>query len=172
MSMHTAKRARLPRYKLTPPGHVTTGGGVQAEVRYYTRADVRIGENVFRHDFKVLEILPDVVLSLPLLPIYNPTANWKDWYADVRHRWTSYRLSIIRSRDSTQLQFQATSKLGLLLTRSSSSSKVSAAGSPATLVKGRTYLRSSTHAKNEADTLDDFDTEDSITDEECSDMET
>ena len=40
MSMQTAKRARLPLYKLRNPGHVLTAGGVQVEVRYYTRAYV------------------------------------------------------------------------------------------------------------------------------------
>ena len=62
MSMQTAKRARLPLYKLRNPGHVLTAGGVQVKVGYYTRAYVRVGELVFRHHFKVLEILPDVVL--------------------------------------------------------------------------------------------------------------
>ena len=38
MSMQTAKRARLPLYKLRNPGHVLTAVGVQVEVRYYTRA--------------------------------------------------------------------------------------------------------------------------------------
>ena len=40
MSMQTAKRARLPLYKLRNPGHVLTPGGLQVEVRYYTRAYV------------------------------------------------------------------------------------------------------------------------------------
>ena len=75
MSMQTAKRARLPLYKVRDPGHALTAGGVQVEVRYYTRAYVRIGELVFRHHFKVLEILPDVVLGLPWLRSYNPTVN-------------------------------------------------------------------------------------------------
>ena len=66
MSMQTAKRARLPLFKLRNPGHVLTAGGVRVEVRYYTRAYVRVGELVFRHHLKVLEILPDVVLGLPL----------------------------------------------------------------------------------------------------------
>ena len=47
MSMQTAKRARFPRYKLPNPEHVLTAGGVQVEVRYYTRAYVRVGELVF-----------------------------------------------------------------------------------------------------------------------------
>ena len=34
MSMQTAKRARLPIYKLRSPGHVLTAGGVQVKVRY------------------------------------------------------------------------------------------------------------------------------------------
>ena len=67
LSMQTAKRARLPLYKLRNPGHVLTAGGVQVEIRYYTKAYVRVGELVFRHHFKVLEILPDVVLGLPWL---------------------------------------------------------------------------------------------------------
>ena len=90
--MQTAKRARLPLYKLTNPGHVVTDGGVQVEVRYYTGAYVRVGELVFPHHFKVLEILPDVVLGLPWLRSYNPTVNWKERYADVRHGSGSYRL--------------------------------------------------------------------------------
>ena len=47
VSMQTAKRARLLLYKLRNPGHVLTAGGVQVEVRYYTRAYVRVGELVF-----------------------------------------------------------------------------------------------------------------------------
>ena len=85
MSMQTAKRAQLPLYKLRNPGHVLTAGGVQVEVRYYTRAYVRVGELVFRHHFKVLEILPDVVLGLPWLRSYNRTVNWKERYADIQH---------------------------------------------------------------------------------------
>ena len=65
MSMQTAKRARVPLYKLTDPGHVLTAEGVQVEVRYYARGYVRFGEFVLRHHFKVLEILPDVVPGLP-----------------------------------------------------------------------------------------------------------
>ena len=68
--------------------------------------------------------------------------------------------------DSTQLQFQAASTLDLLSTLSSSTSKVNPCGSPAPPAKEHTDLRSSTHAKNDADTLDD-DTEDGITDEEA-----
>ena len=75
MSMQTATRARLPLYELRNPGHVLTAGGVQVEVRYYTRPYVRVGELVFPHHFKVLEILPDVVLGLPWLRSYNPTVN-------------------------------------------------------------------------------------------------
>ena len=85
MSMQTAKRARLPLYKLRNPRHVLTASGVQVEVRYYTRAYVRVGELVFRHHFKVLDILPDVVLGLPWLRSYNPTVNWKERYADIQH---------------------------------------------------------------------------------------
>ena len=40
MLMQTAKRARLPLYKLRNPGHVLTVGGVKVEVRYDTRAYV------------------------------------------------------------------------------------------------------------------------------------
>ena len=93
MSTQTAKRARLPLYKLRNPGHVLTAGGVQVEVGYYTRAYVRVGELVFRHHFKVLEILPDVVLGLPWLRSYNLTVNWKEQYADIQHGSNLYRLS-------------------------------------------------------------------------------
>ena len=85
MSVQTAKRARLPLYKLRSPGHVLTAGGVQVEVRHYTRAYVRVGELVFPHHFKVLEFLPDVVLGLPWLRSYNPTVNWKERYTDIQH---------------------------------------------------------------------------------------
>ena len=112
MSMQTAKRVRLPLYKLRNPGDVLTAGGVQVEVRYYTRAC--IGELVFRHHFKVLEFLPDVILGLPWLRSYNPTVNWKEGYADIQHGSNSYRLSFGESRHSTQLQFQAASELNLL----------------------------------------------------------
>ena len=98
MSMQTAKRARLPLYKLTNPGHVLTAGGVQVEVRYYTRAYVRVGQLVFRPHFKVLEILPDVVLGLPWLRSYNPTVNWKERHADIQHGSSSYRC-LLTSQD-------------------------------------------------------------------------
>ena len=93
MSMQTPKRVRLPLYKLRNPAHVLTARGVQVEVPYYTRAYVRVGQLVFRHQFKVLEILPDVVLGLPWLPSYNPTVNWKERYADIQHGSNSYQLS-------------------------------------------------------------------------------
>ena len=47
MSMQTAKRARLPLYKLGDPGHVLTARGVDVAVPYYMRAYVRVGELVF-----------------------------------------------------------------------------------------------------------------------------
>ena len=171
MSMQTAKRARLPLYKLRNPGHVLTAGGVQLEVRYYTRAYVRVGELVFRHHFKVLEILPDVVLGLPRLRSYNPTVNWKERYADIQHGSNSYRLSFGESRHSTQLQFQAASKLDLLSILSSSSSKASPVGNPTPHAKERLDQHSSTHVQYGADVYDESETEDGITDEECSDME-
>ena len=67
ISMQTAKRARLPPFKLRNPGHVLTARGVQVEVRYPRRAYVGIGDLVFRHHSKVLEFLSDVVLGLPWL---------------------------------------------------------------------------------------------------------
>ena len=171
MSMQAAKRARLPLYKLRNPGHVLTAGGVQVEVRYYTRAYVRVGELVFRHHFKVLEILPDVVLGLPWLRSYNPTVNWKERYADIQHGWNSYRLSFGKSRHSTQLQFQTASKLDLLSILSSSSSKASPVGNPTPPAKERLDLHSSTHVQHGTDMYDESETEDGITDEECRDME-
>ena len=89
MSMQTAIWGRHPIYKLTSPGHVVTAGGVQVEVRYYTRTYVQVGELVFRYPFKVWEILPDVVLRLPWLRSHNPTVDWRERYADVRHGSTS-----------------------------------------------------------------------------------
>ena len=171
MSMHSAKRARLPLYKLTNPGHVLTARDVQVEVRYYTRAYVRVGELVFRHHFKVLEIPPDVVLGLPWLPSYNPTVNWKERYADIQHGSSSYRLSFGESRHSTQLQFQAASKLDLLSTLSSGTSGANPVGSSTPHAKERPDLHSSTRAQSGAGTFHESETEDGITDEECSDME-
>ena len=95
----------------------------------------------FQTTSKFLEILPDVVLWLPCLLRYNPTVNWKEWYADIRHGPTSYRLSFDESTDATQLQFQATSKLDVLSTLSSGSSKMSPAGNPALPAKEHTDLR-------------------------------
>ena len=170
MSMQTAKRARLPLYKLRNPGHVLTAGGVQVEVRYYTRAYVRVGELVFRHHFKVLEILPDVVLGLPWLRSYNPTVNPKERYADIQHGSILYRLSFGESRHSTQLQFQAAPKLDLLSILSSSSSKASRVGNPAPHANEHPDLHSSTHVQRGTDMYDESETKDGITDEECSDM--
>ena len=103
MWMQTSNSARLPLYKLTNPGHVLRAGGVQAEVRYYTRAHVRVGELLFRRHFNILEILPVVVLRLPWLRSYKPTVNWKERYADSQHGSSSYGLSFDESRHSTQL---------------------------------------------------------------------
>ena len=169
--MQTAKRARLPLYTLTHPGHVVTVGGVQVEVRYYTRPYVPVRDFVFRHHFKVLEILPDVVLGLPWLRSYKPFVDWTERYADVRHGSTSYGLSFDESRDSTQLEFHTASEFDRLSTLSFSTSKVIPAGCPAPPANEHTDLHSLTHARRNADALDESKTEDGITDEECSDME-
>ena len=171
MSMQTAKTARPPLYKLRNPGHVLTAGGVQVEVRYYTRAYVRVGELVFRHHFKVLEILPDVVLGLPWLRSYNPTVNWKEWYADIQHGWNLYQLPFGESRHSTQLQCHAASKVDHLSILLSSASKASLVGNPTQHAKERPDLHSSTPVWHGADMYDESETEDGITDEECSDTE-
>ena len=171
MSMQTAKRARLPPYKLTNPGHVLTAGGVQVEVRYYMRAYFRVGELVFRHHFNILEILPDVVFGLPWLRSYNSTVICKERYADVQHGSSSYQLSFDESRHSTGLQFQAASKLALLSTLSSSTPRPSPDGSPTPHAKERPDLHSSTRAHSGAHTFDESETEDGISDEECSDIE-
>ena len=170
MWMQTAKRARPPLYQLTKPGHVLTAGGVKLGVRYCTRAHFRVPELVFQHHFKVLEILSDVVLRLRWLRSYDLTVNWKERYADVRHGSSSYRLSFDKLTHSTQLQFQVASKLNLLSTLSSSTSRASPVGSPTTHAKEHPDLHSSTRAQSGADTLDESETEDGITDEECSDM--
>ena len=171
MSMQTAKRARLPLYKLTNPGHVLTAGGVQFEVRYYTRAYVRVGQLVFRHHLKVLEILPDVVLGLPWLQSYNPTVSWRERCADIQHGSSVYQLSFDESRHSTKLQFQAASKFDLLSILSSSASKARPVGNPTPHAKERPDLHSLTHVHNGADMYDESETEDGITDEECRDMQ-
>ena len=171
MSMQTAKRARLPLYKLTNPGQVLTARGVQVKVRYYTRAYVRVGELVFQHHCKVLEILPDVVLGVPWLRSYNPTVNWKERYADIQHGSKTYRLSFNESRHSTPLQFQAASRLDLLSTLSSSTSKASPFGSPTAHAKEHPDPHPSTHVQNGAGRCNESETEDGITDEDCSDTE-
>ena len=171
ISMQIAKRARLPLYKLRNPGHVLTARGVHIEVRYYTRAYVRVRELVFGQHFMVLEILPDVVLGLPWLRSYNPTVNWKERYADIQHGSNLYWLSFDKSRHSTQLQFQAASKLDLLSILSSSVSEASRVGNPTPHAKERPDLHWSTHVQHAADLYDESETEDGITDEECSNME-
>ena len=72
---------------------------------------------------------------------------------------------------STKLQFQATSNLDILSTLSSSTSKVSPVESPTPPAKEHPDVHSSTRANSNANTLDESETEDGITDEECSDME-
>ena len=78
---------------------------------------------------------------------------------------------IDESRHSTQLQFQAALKLHLLSTLSCSTSKASPFRSPIPCSKERPDLHSSTRAQSGADTFDESEPEDSITDKECSDME-
>ena len=148
-----------------------TAGGVQVQVRYYTTAYVRIGAFVFRHHFEVPEIVPDMVLGLPWLRSYNPTVNWEERYADVRHGSTSYRSSFDGSRDSTRLQFQATSRLELLSTLSSSPWKVAPVRNPASPAGEDPDLHTSTCNKSDVNAPNDFDTEARITEEECIDME-
>ena len=169
MSTQTATRARLPLQELTNPRHVVTTRGVQIEVRYYTRAYVRVGGFVFRHHSKVLQILPDVVSGLQWLRSYNLAVDWKEWYADVQQGLTSYRLSFDDSRHSTKLQFQAASKLDHLSTVPSTS-KVSLVGSPTPPAKENPDLHPSTRAKRDAKTLDESKLKDGITDAECSNM--
>ena len=118
-----------------------------------------------------MEILPDVVLGLPWLRSYNPTVNWEERYADIQHGSNSYRLSFVESRHSTQLQFQAASKLDLLSILSSCSWKASPVGNPTPHAKEHLDLHSSTHVQHGTDKYDESETEDGITDEECSDME-
>ena len=112
-----------------------------------------------------------MVLGLPWLRSYNPTVNWKERYADIQHGSNSYRLSFGESRHSTQLQFQAASKLDLLSILSSSASKASPVGNHTPHAKKRPDLHSSTHVQHDADMYDESETEDGITDEGCSDME-
>ena len=111
------------------------------------------------------------MLGLPWLRSYNPTVNWKERYADIQHGSISYRLSFGESRHSTQLQFQAASKLDLPSILSSSSSKASPVGNPTPHANEHPDLHSSTHVQRSTDTYDESETEDGITDEECSDME-
>ena len=124
----------------------------------------------FRHHLKVPELPPDVVLGLPWLRSYNLTVNWKERYADVQHGSTPYRLSFRRSSDCTRLHFQAAPKWDLLWTLSSTASELGMAGSPAAPAKEQADLCSWTHNKRDVHTLNDFEMEDGITDEECSDM--
>ena len=112
-----------------------------------------------------------MVLGLPWLRSYKPTVNWKEQYADIQHGSSSYRLSFGESRHSTPLQFQAASKLDLLSILSSSASEASPVGNPTPHAKERPDLHSSTHVQHDADMYDESETEDGITDVECSDMD-
>ena len=112
-----------------------------------------------------------MVLGLPWLRSYNRTVNWKERYADIQHGSNTYRLSFGESRHSTQLQFQAASKLDVLLILSSSASEASPAGNPTPHAKKRPDLHSSTHVQHATDMYDECEMEDGITDEECSNME-
>ena len=89
----------------------------------------------------------------------------------IQHGSNSYGLSFGESRHSTQLQFQAALKLDLLLILSSSSSKASPVGNPTQHAKKNLDLHSSTHIHRGTDMCDESETEDGITDEECSDMD-
>ena len=82
-----------------------------------------------------------------------------------------YRLPFGESRHSTQLKFQAASKLDLLSILSSGSSKASLIGNPTPHAKERLDLHSSTHVQHSTDMYDESETEDCITNEECSNME-
>ena len=88
---------------------------------------------------------------------------------------SSYRLSFNESRHSTQLQFQAAWKLDIFSTLSSSTSEASPVGIRVGILtphaKQRPDLHLSTRAQNGAGTSDESETEDAITNEECSDME-
>ena len=90
---------------------------------------------------------------------------------DIQHGSSSYRLSFNQSRHSTQLQFQAASKLDLLSTLSCSTSEASPVGSPIPHAKDRPDLHSSTRVQNGAGMCNESQTENGITHEECSDME-
>ena len=96
-----------------------------------------------------------MVLGIPWLRSYNPTVNWKERYADIQHGSNSYRLSFGESRHSTQLQFQAASKLDLLSILSSSSSKASPVGNPTPHAKEPLDLHSSTHVQHGTDMYDE-----------------
>ena len=171
MSMQTAKRGRFPLYKLTHPRHLMTARVVQVKVGYHGGAYVGNREFVFGHHFKILEILPDVVLGLPWLGRYHSTVKGEEQYSDIRHRRTSCRLFFDGSRDSTLLQFQATSRLEVLSTLSSSTSRAATDGSPVSPAKEYADLRSSTYNKSDSDTSNDSNREDGITNDQCSDME-
>ena len=67
----------------------------------------------------------------------QPKCQLKEQYADIQHGSNSYQLSFGESRHSTQLQFQAASKLDLLLILSSSSWKASPVGNPTPHAKER-----------------------------------
>ena len=112
-----------------------------------------------------------MVLGLPWLRSYNPTVNWKERYADIQHGSSLYRLAFDESRHSTQLQFQAASKFDLLSILSSSASQASPVGNPTPNAKERPDLHLSTPVQHGADMYDESETEDGITNEECSDME-
>ena len=87
-----------------------------------------------------------------------------------QHGSSSYRLSLDESRHSTQLTFQAASKLDLVSTLSLPPERV-LFKSPTPNAKECPDLHSSTRVRNSAGKFDESKTEDGITDEECSDIE-
>ena len=101
----------------------------------------------------------------------NPTVDWKERYSEVQHGSGSYQLAFDEARHCTKLHFQTALKLDLLSTLSSSTSEVSLVGSPTRPAEEYPDAHSSTRAKSDANTLNESETEDGITDEECSDME-
>ena len=116
-------------------------------------------------------VCPNLAMGFWVPLHHNPPVNWKERYADIQHGSISYRLSFGESRHSTQLQFQAASKLDLLSILSSSSSKASLVGNPTPHANEHPDLHSSTHVQRGTDMYDESETDDGITDEECSDME-
>ena len=122
---------------------------------------------MFRHQFRVIENVPDVVLEVPWLESYNPTAHSDPRCANV----PTYGLFSVSLRDSTRLQFQPTLKLQLFGTLSSNTSKPARVETPTVGVQEHPNLKPPRRGRSSVCISNGGDLERGLTDEELSNVE-